>query len=288
MKHLFVCLVFGFFVSSCVDDINVEIPDSDRKLVVDAWIRTDTLLNSVRLSWTTNFSEDSVGNLLGGATVYIESAGGSIRKEFTEEGPGLYQAMGDDWFLDDSTYVLHVNVNGKRYQSTPQYVNSVPDIDSMFFLSGEIINNFGLPITVDGGFYTAIQAIEKPGVGDNYAWKLFINGEDKSIRNNLTYLQDADLVDGGPIEPPFSILLDSVIIGDTVQVEQMTITDEGFRYLFELQAQFNGGSPFSAPPAPVKSNMFNPDDEDELVLGVFMASSSFRRTLIVREELIIQ
>lgn len=288
MKNALVFLVLSFSIYSCVDDILVDIPDSDRKLVVDAWIRTDTLLNTIKLSQTTNFSEDTVGNLLGGAIVYIESIGGTIRKDFTEQKLGIYQAIGDDWFLDDSTYVLHVNVNGKRYQSTPQHINSVPDIDSMFFLSGDIINNFGLPITVDGGFYTAIQAIEKPGRGDNYAWKLFINGEDKSIRNNLTYLQDADLVDGGPIEPPFSILLDSVVIGDTVQVEQMTITDEGFRYLFELQAQFNGGSPFSSPPAPVKSNMFNPEDKEELVLGVFMASSSFRRTLIVREELIIQ
>ena len=285
-----ITLILGIVVSllliACTDQIVVDIPDTDRRLVVDAWLRTDTSLNVVKLSRSANFSDDSINFPEKGAIVYVESVGGT-RFDFNEEADGSYERTGNDWLKDDTSYVLVVETTaGGKYRSKPQKVIPVPIIDSLRFLSSDYIKSLGLPFDAgEEGLYPAITAIERPGKGDFYAWKVFINGKDESIGNNQFTADDEGLVDGAAIPFELAWFLDSVGIGDTVSVEQLTLNEESYRYILALQQQFNGGGPFSTPPAPVEGNLFR-EDEDEFVLGVFIISGSDKITEIVRTELI--
>lgn len=280
------------FITSCQDDITVDIPDSERKLVVDAWIRSDTNMNVVRLSRSSNFSDANIERPETGAQVYISSNGGT-RVDFTEDSIGVYVYDQDPNFIIDSVYRLFITTaDGVKYQSNDQVLKCVPVIDSLRFFAPSFLKAFGYP---DGffndGLYPSITAVEKPGKGDFYAWKLYINGEDVSFGNTLFTQDDENFTGGQQIPFGFFVWTDSVGIdtagrGDTIIAEQMSLNEDAYNYINALQEQFNGGGPFSTPPAPVKGNLFREDDLDETVLGVFILSDSEKKTEIVRPELI--
>ena len=207
--------------------------------------------------------------------IIIKTAGG---QEFTlsETEPGIYTAEATNFQMQiDTTYYLSIlTVDGGLYESTPQKVDQVPVIDNHLFISQSISSTFGFgSFLPEGGYYCTITTTEKAGKGDSYAWKIYRNGEDLSIGNNLIYQNDEALTDGAIIPYQLALFTDSLGIGDTIKVEQMKIPTVAFDYFFQLQQQFNGGGPFSTPPAPVEGNLFNVNDSEELVLGVFIVSS---------------
>lgn len=291
--NILISIAFVSLFISCQDEITVDIPDSDKKLVVDAWIRADTNLNVVRLSRSANFSENGLDFPETNAQVFIANENG-FRIDFVEDSAGKYIYEQNPNFVVNEFYEMNIVTNdGVSFKSSPEQFLEVQKIDGLLFFTPNFLADFGFPDGFFGeGVYPSITTVEKPGKGDFYAWKIFINGEDLGIGNNLFTQTDQTFVDGATIPYGVFIWADSVGIdeagrGDTVTIEQMSISEDSFDFINAVNSQLNGGGPFSTPPAPVKSNVFREDNLDEVVLGRFILSDSEKKTEIVRPELVV-
>lgn len=275
IKHIITSFIVLSLLYSCQEKVDIDIPTSEAKLVVEAWFKSDSTTQEVLLSKSVNFSAEVNSLAEENASVYVTTGGGN-RYDFEEVEPGRYTIDSALFIVySDTSYVLNIlTEDGTSYRSEEEIVKLVPNIDLLVFLEYSALDEFGFGQFVEPEFlYASLTTVENPGFGDYYVWKLFLNGEDQSIGNNLFTADDDGLQDGARIPFELAWFPDELEVGDTVEIEQMTISNSSFDYFEQLSNQINGGGPFSTPPAPVIGNIKNVDDDSELVLGVFIVSS---------------
>ena len=67
-----------------------------------------------------------------------------------------------------------------------------------------------------------------------------------------------------------------------VEIEQFSLTPKAYNYYKTIKDLIQNNSGFNTPlPAPLLGNMYNPQDSDEYVLGMFTASSAFKESIMI-------
>jgi hypothetical protein len=123
-----------------------------------------------------------------------------------------------------------------------------------------------------------INSQETPGPGHYYKWDIFKNRRLLYNSENLSFASD-DLVDGNYIYD-FEIFTDftgpdeeeedkAFQIGDTIVVEQLSISEQAYDFYIGMMNQAFSGGPFSVPPANLPSNLTSSDGRR--ILGLFSA-----------------
>jgi hypothetical protein len=283
-KYLF---IFAFTLlaslSSCTDDIVIDLPEGEPKLVVQAWFKKGAVEQVVTLGMTTRFSEKGAANTpLNGATVVINCNDGNSYPMLGLDS-GKYSIASTDFQLEvNKKYSLSiVTSDGRQYASSEETCRLAPKIDGHLVLDAKILKDFSVFFGAEKGLYTAITYREILGKGDSYGWKIYKNGKDLSIGNNFIFRNDDFLEDGGIIPYRLAVFPDSLGIGDTIRVEQLSLTEDVYDFFLQIQGQSSGGTPFSTPPAPVEGNLYNINNKKEMVLGTFIVSDmdSFEQIL---------
>jgi hypothetical protein len=138
------------------------------------------------------------------------------------------------------TYVLEVQLaDGTTYLSEEERTRRVPSIDTLWVeksTSGFTQGNYDIIFT----------SREPAGVGDNYQWKLYYNGEYQNQPFDLLFAEDR-LVDGNVIgELPLASIdeekYDELVKStgkDTIRIvlDQTTITRNYYEFLLIVQQQ---------------------------------------------------
>lgn len=130
-----------------------------------------------------------------------------------------------------------------------------------------------------------ISSQETPGPGNYYKWDIYINDRLLYESGNLAFASD-ELVDGNYIYD-FEIFTDFyeddedkvLRKGDTVYVEQLSISKAAYDYYFGMVDQAFSGSPFSVPPANLPGNLISSDGKK--VLGIFSARDVSRGNKVI-------
>ena len=74
-----------------------------------------------------------------------------------------------------------------------------------------------------------------------------------------------------------------------VEVQQLSLNEESFNYYKILKDIVENSSGLNAPPpAPLIGNIYNPDDDDEYVLGRFTAASSNKKSIFINRDTIAE
>ncbi len=286
-QGLLVCSV----LYSCSDEIVIPLPDSKPKLVVESWFKNDTSQKVVKLFKTTNFNEKGKNNKVEtGAKVIVICSDGKTYN-LLETKPGIYSISNDFLSIDlNKTYHLSIKTtDGKEYASRKQKATFTPKIDGYLFFSSKIVGLFPGGNSSDFGAYSvSITYKENIGKGDNYIFKLYINGRDVTVANDFILRNDEFLEDGEIIPYYVATFPTNVIIGDTVKVEQMSCNKDVYDFFTQLRNQVNGGTPFSTPPAPVEGNIYNVNDNKELVLGMFIVTNVETFTDVIKIDNVIE
>lgn len=141
MRNLAVFLVFVLVLSGCEDVVEISLPETRPRLVVEALIPVNTSLNTipieVKVSLTNSFFETiPVANLsqitltnLGNGTDPDDSNSFVILIE-QEEDSGIYRGEVGTEFLTDGELILQLRYQDRLYFSRTRYVPTVP-IDSL-------------------------------------------------------------------------------------------------------------------------------------------------------------
>jgi hypothetical protein len=288
--------VLGLGLVNCTDVITVDIEEVPPQLVVDAWINNLSEPQTIRLTMSQGYFDNSAAPSVGSAQVIVADETGKLF-EFAHIGEGNYvwtptagETIGDV----GTTFYLGVEWDGNTFASESM-LNPVPPIDSIVVELRK--DELGFP----DGHYAQFFARDISGFGNTYWIKSFKNGVFLNKPFELNIAWDAGFDGGASTDaliflPPIREAINRVpdtdgddnsevppwMPGDEVRVEIHSITNFAFSYLDIARDQMTNGSNtiFTIPLANARTNLVTREGTQE-ALGFFNVSSISSLTKIV-------
>lgn len=252
--------------TSCQEKIELDLPEGEQFLVVEGFITTTERPHIITLSYTSAYFDESPQPKATGATVIIRDEEGV---EFTlpeiEDGKYEYPTAGEV----GKSYQLEIFLeDGEHYISTYEEMEDVVEIDAIDYRLSEEEPDLDDGENEDDIYDVIIWTQEKPGIGDYYRWRAFLNGvEYQQPYDN--FVASDEFVDGNYI-PEFNVTDELYSKGDTVRIIQEHIQRSQYEFINLLVSQTADlGGPFDNPPAPIIGNITNVDDPNKYGLGYF-------------------
>lgn len=266
-------LLSTLLFSACEDVVDVDINDEDIDLYsVEAYLTTKPSDNiRVKLEKTLPVNTADQNPSISNAIIEISDNEPAQNKVILEEidNSGIYKLP------ENITYEA---VPGRTYQLSITTIDGVVINAQEYLQKGETLDSTKIQLSARGNYeYLAvyINSQETPGLGHYYKWDIFINGELLNESEYLSFVND-ELVDGNYVYD-FEIYTDfgdpndetdrNLFFGDTVYVEQLTISRNAYEFYTGMVNQAFAGGPFSVPPANLASNFSASDGKR--VLGIF-------------------
>lgn len=254
-------------LSACEEVVDLDLPQGETRLVVEGRITDQPGVNEVKLSTTLPYFDSNADPAVSNATVLLSDDQG--RLDTLKENPagsGRYpiETPGQIGY----TYVIDIlTPEGKRYRSEPERLMAVAAIDSIYYRLDPATD----PDEEDE-YDVLLNARETPGEPNFYRWRIAVNGVYRQKPFDLFYAND-DFLDGNDVIG-FQVNFDPVFAGDSIRVDQWSISEAYFDYLDLVwqQTAIIGGI-FDPPPAPIKGNIYSPDDRTIPAYGFFNASA---------------
>ena len=270
MRKAYLLFLVAFTFFACEDVIEVDLPTSEPRLVVDALIGFNSrngdpiTVGQVRLTLTAPFFDDQVPPALGAVVSIIDQETGEIFP-LIEDEPGVF-ASGFPELQFDRDYTLSIAYEGQVYTATER-LNPSPVIDNA-------IQGDGFLFDEEEETEVIITFTDIPGERNNY---LFSFGFENFLVIEDEFFQDSEIT--------FSYFYEDVEVGDLLPITLFGI-DKDFASYAELvltQSGEDGGGPFSTPPATIKGNIVNITNNDNFPFGYFAISEFDARFVTVTE-----
>ena len=288
MYRIFTLLLISMFAfTACEDVVDVELNNEDIGLIsVEAYLDTKSFNNIyVRLEKSLPVDNAVQNPPVVNATVEISDNAPTPNKvKLREEGfSGVYRLP------FNTTYKVKP---GLRYKLTITTQEGVTITGEEYLQQVEPLDAVKINLSPRGNYeFLAIfiNSQETPGPGHFYKWDIYKNDALLSNSENLTFASD-ELVDGNYIYD-FEIFTDFIApdegeedkvlqMGDTIYVEQMSISEQAYDFYFGMINQAFSGGPFSVPPANLPGNLTSSDGKR--VLGLFSARDvSVGNTIVI-------
>lgn len=289
---LFVVIV-GLMLSACEFQINPELEQAERVLVVDAWITNKPEPQEIILTWTQPYLQQTLPSGVVGAVVQITDDTG-LNYVFQEDvnNEGVYRwsptLPGEVFGKVGGRYTLSIQKDGETFGSFSE-MNRTSPVDSITFEFEEESSFF--PATYFAEFWSR----DSLGSGDTYWIRAFKNGNLLNKPNEINVAFDAGFSEGGGFDgiifiPPLRFgvnpfdqdangaSLPSYVIGDSLYVEIYSITKAAFSFLNEVRVQTDrpGGFAelFASPLSNVSTNLQNTNASGTKVIGFFCTSAA--------------
>ena len=267
MKKIFFILIILFIsvsIFSCTDVIEIDVKDGVSQLSVDALINNKPETQSIKLTLTQGYFDNTAIKPALGATVIVFDED-SLAYQFIDlkkDGIYTYNAKNKPLSKIGKQYVLYVNYGGEEFISVSK-LNRVPKIDSIAYEADKF------PIKPENGpqegFQPQFYANDFVGEGDCYWIKSAKNKKYFSKANQITVAYDAGFSAGSKTDGLLFILPIRGSVGgrelfsdkDTLNVDVYSITQEQFYYLQFVSQVSQEGSLFSTPLSNIPTNIIN-------------------------------
>lgn len=272
MKNTCILFILVTILLSCEDVIEVDVPNSEPRLNVDAYLNLFTretpirLEGGVRLTLSANFFEDEVP-LVENAVVFITDLTSGVNYPFTYTGQdGLYLPQNPEDFTDlDTVYELNVTYEDEIYTAEAPFtpvapISKVTQGTRTLFDEGEI--EVIVEFTDDGtrdDYYLYDFGFDQFGTLEDR----FFQG--KEFRGSSFYGED------------------DVVPGDTITVKAYGIDEQYFNYFELILEQVEESGPFATLPSTTRGNIINTTDFDNFALGYFLISEADQKQLIIED-----
>lgn len=295
----FLSLLAGW-VFSCNDPITVDANFTKAELVVDAWINNQPTPQSIHLTLTQNYFDNTIPPAVTNATVVVTNTTTGESFPFLHQGNGTYQWQPQPGQVLGSTgdvFSLRVQYSDFDYIALSE-LRRVPPLDSIVYETRE--PELGNPAGIFAQFY----AVDPPGIGDTYWIKTFKNGEFLNkpaemntsfdgtfdggsgtdgivfitpIRELINRIPDPDTDDDAEV-PPYAV-------GDSIRVELHAIPNDAFRFLSIAREQMTNGDNalFALPVANSPTNVQVVTPGAPAAVGYFCISAVSAKAVLVEE-----
>ena len=259
-----ILLIIVLFFSACTDVIDVEVPNEEAKLVIEASINwekgTSGSDQTIYLSKSTPFFDTNGTVPVVGASVIITNNNDGSFFEFNDQNDGSYSTSNFIPVLNDN-YTLEVMSEGETYNAQETFVPVVPILEvyqsTEKFLPEVLEVNFDFLDPVEEENYYYIKFKEQ---ADTFPRLLdfkdeFVNGNLITVFNERQENEDINQVEYAP--------------GDTVNMELIGISKRYYEYIQLLINQSESGGPFDTTPVALRGNCTNQNDPNNFAYGYF-------------------
>jgi len=304
-KNSLLLLCLGLSLFTCVQPVDLEVPNRDDGMVVAANLTTVKGLQDVRLTRLARYDTRALNYPVSAAQVWVVDGGGQ-RQNYVEDAKnrGWYFPANREFVGEvGKTYVLHIlTSDNRKYESGPETVRPIAPIKKVY----------PEPVVVDDpklgsaiiGYNILLDTEDSPNKGDYYRWS-WVHYE------QLVYCRQFEGVPytGGPetlvgltcCEPCWDIvrcyrnctnvLSDALINGKNItrhpianvaycardyyiEIQQRVISREAYNYWKAVdQLSSNNGSLFDTAPAAIRGNIKCISNPEEEAYGLFEASA---------------
>ena len=254
-----------FIYSACKEVVDVELLSVPPVVVIDAWIIDRKGASYVKLSKSAPYNSVLAAPRILDAQVSIFDNPENIIV-FKHQNSGIYVPENDDFegFVNGNHYHLSVTVNKVIYTAHSR-VPSITIIDSLsiFFRENDLL--------FADGYYLRVNYQDDPTTENYYMWKLSINNT--PMTEQTVNLLNDDITNGQYL---FQEIYGPLALGDTIDIEWLSLTKEGYQYYLGLYQLLEAGSPSQAIPE-------NPVSNIEGALGFFTTASAQKKRIVVTE-----
>lgn len=258
---LYFALAFVAMLSSCEKVLDLNLAQTEPKVVIEGIFTNLNTNHLVSLSYTRNFDEDNVRTPISGALVTVTDETGRVISFTEQASSGNYYSTRFRG-VPGRTYTMSVTTKEQTYTATskmpfPVPIRSLTQVELSFF--GEtrklVEVNYTDPINVENFYYN----------------KIYVN----NIKRGSLNISSDRFNDGKPVKDAVFVSDPDLQAGDKVKIQLLTIDENVYRYLFAIsQITGNGGPPTT--PANPKSNISNG------AIGYFTASTITTDSLIIK------
>jgi hypothetical protein len=300
-----IIVVALFLLCTCIDPYSPKLKGYSSLLVVDGLITDANTSYTVKLSRTFQ-AQNSTPSWVSDAIVFITDDAGA-NSNLINRGSGIYTTDSTLYMgVPGRTYVLNIKtIDGAEYESDACLMQSVPDIDSIYFAKDDqVINNetqteegveiyldskegdnnqyyrwdfdetwkFKVPDPKKFNFNMADSAITAVTDVREFCWK---SQKSSEILIYSNYSGQAAPIKKEPINFIATDQSDRLLIQYSILVNQYSISKEEYDFWNNLkQVNESGGDIFAEQPFTVLSNIHNVSDPTERVLGYFQVSAA--------------
>jgi len=285
-QYIIPVLFLAVFSFSCEDVIDIDANFTEAQLVVDAWLTDQDTTQTVYLSLSQDYFDNTLPPAVTEAEVILTNNTQGTSFPFTHKSNGAFEwapAAGELIGNVQDEFTLSVRYNGFTYEANSRLVPTTP-VDSITYEFRE--EELGQP----EGIYAQFYGRDLPGVGNTYWIKTFKNGEFLNkpaemnlsadgtfdlgsgadgiifitpIRESINRLPDPDTEDDEEV-PPYKL-------GDDIRVEIHSLNNDAFRFLQVAQEQMTNGDNgiFALPVANSPTNIISLEADAPKALGFF-------------------
>lgn len=263
IKNIIFLLFFNLIFLGCEDVIEVDVPTTEPKLVIEAslnWFKgTNGNNQEIKLTLTAPYFNDGVLPATG-ATVTVTNGNNTTFNFGEVDNTGLYRTPN---FIPEigQSYSLSIIYDGETYvaNTTMQSVSTITRVEQK-----------------DNGGFTEDETELKayyndPADEENFYFFEFINSEKAQV--SLEVYND-EFTNGNEI---FGFYSDEDLeSGDDMIIRMYGVSEQFYEFMFILLQQNNdeNGDPFEVQPATIRGNCINTTNPDNFPLGYFRASEA--------------
>lgn len=276
-KNILVLVLLAAVFSGCEKTIELDLKQSEPKIVIEGLLTDHTTHNYVKITRTTGFYSSGKSPRVTDATVMVEDDAGN---SFTylhnpnnhADSAGFYVPEVRFKGVAGRTYKLTVVSGGQTYEASDK-ISRIPPIDRLAYRINE---DEQADPEEEGKFYEVLMWVKEPQeTRDYYLFRSFSNGEPAFFNETDIYYADDELIgeniDGISIPAFFKS-------GDKARIEVFSLSRSAFIFYRDLQKLLtNDGGMFGAPPANPRTNLSNG------ALGFFQASALEAGEILVGE-----
>lgn len=281
-KNIVAILGFAILVS-CTQKVDLDIPQTEARLVVDGLLTDSAGFNYVKLTRSIDFSGGSDYPVVDNAVVRVLDENGTIQDYLYDSGSEKYLPNDPDFVAQTGKeYTLRIEISESVYESSKQPLpKKVPPLN-YFDVYTEDYPRYGT-LLEEGEPVLFYSLIDSTRDGDHYRWQFWkddlyygtggwirLNSDETIQPENTTYILDNQPVFLNGEEGVFQF-----------KIRQSLINEDVFDFWEQASSSGGSGGPFDTPPNPPKSNIYNINNEEEEVFGIFSVESFVMDSLIV-------
>lgn len=255
---------------ACQKVIEIDLNESDPQIVVEGFIRDEAGPYEIKLTYTSNYFDVNEFSTVNGAIVTI-SDGTGFTEQLTETSNGIYRTSSIKG-NPGTTYTLNILADGKDLTGS----STMPDHATIDSLNYEYFPKTAFTVA---GNYVTFYFKETAGVGHNYLFIIYQNGEIPEMTNRAgegPFFVYEDLFFNELIFD-FQFYPYPTFPGDTIVIELVSLDDAGYNFYNTLNSTLNSASGgFSELPQNPVTNM------SEGAIGYFGAVAISRDTIVIQ------
>ncbi len=305
LQNILLLLFLGLILFTCIQPVDLDVPDRDDGIVVAASLTTVKGQQEVRLTRLARYDTRALNYPVTAAKVWVLNDAGQ-RQDYVEDAKnrGWYFPANREFVGEvGKTYVLHILTSDQRkYESSQETIRPIAPITKVYPEPIQLEDaKLGNPII---GYNILLDTEDSPNKGDYYRWS-WVHYEQlvycrqfegvpygggaetlvgltccepcwdivRCYRNCTNVLSDA-LVNGKKITRQPITNVPYCNRDYYIEIQQRVISRDAYNYWRAVnQLSSNNGSLFDAAPAAIRGNVKCTSNPEEEALGLFEASA---------------